>query len=399
MKPAASWKTRRLGDLPLEISGGISVPCEDRPTVNGEPAILKLSAIDAGTFRPNENKVVLPVHRGRLERTVRAGQVLVSRSNTAELVGAVALVEEDSPALFLPDLIWALDVKDSSVNPHWLALALGASDARRQILGLASGTSGSMKKLSIARLRMLQLRVPPRREQDRIASLVRALDGRLEVQRLLLDAKRRFKRGLMQRLLDRRAGAKDEQWQEFYLGELFTEREETGRHKLSLLSITADRGVIRRDDLERRDTSAVDKSLYLRIAPGDVGYNTMRMWQGVSALSALEGIVSPAYTICVPNEKIDGAFAAAFFKYAPVVHLFARYSQGLVDDTLSLKFHNFAKIRVRIPPIEQQRKIAAAVTAVDAELTVLEQLRDAYERQKRGLLDRLLAGETPVPAT
>ena len=26
----------------------------------------------------------------------------------------------------------------------------------------------------------------------------------------------------------------------------------------------------------------------------DIGYNTMRMWQGVSALSELEGIVSPA---------------------------------------------------------------------------------------------------------
>ena len=64
--------------------------------------------------------------------------------------------------------------------------------------------------------------------------------------------------------------------------------------------------MIPRDQLDKRDTSNPDKAKYKRVAVGDIAYNTMRMWQGVSALASLEGIVSPAYTVAVPTDKIHG---------------------------------------------------------------------------------------------
>ena len=94
------------------------------------------------------------------------------------------------------------------------------------------------------------------------------------------------------------------------LGELFTERVEIGRTDLPLVAITGQNGVVPRDSLTKRDSSSEDKSKYLRIMPGDIGYNTMRMWQGVAGLSQIEGIVSPAYTILIPSKQIDGQFAA-----------------------------------------------------------------------------------------
>jgi type I restriction enzyme S subunit len=181
------------------------------------------------------------------------------------------------------------------------------------------------------------------------------------------------------------------------LGELFDERVERNRIDLPLLSITADRGVVSRDELSKRDTSSEDKSKYLRIAPGDIGYNTMRMWQGVSALSALEGIVSPAYTICCPTNRIDGEFAAHFFKYTHTIHLFHRYSQGLVDDTLNLKFHHFSIIEVEIPEsLAEQQQIADILDAADQELNLLRTQRQTLDQQKRGLMQRLLTGKIRV---
>ncbi|MFO4987002.1 hypothetical protein RCK87_24985, partial [Salmonella enterica subsp. enterica serovar 1,4,[5],12:i:-] len=94
--------------------------------------------------------------------------------------------------------------------------------------------------------------------------------------------------------------------------------------------------------LERRDTSAEDKSNYKVIRKGDIGYNTMRMWQGVFGLSAHDGIVSPAYTVVTPDRsRILGEFASHLFRHPRVVHTFRRYSQGLVDDTLLLKYPHF----------------------------------------------------------
>lgn len=69
----------------------------------------------------------------------------------------------------------------------------------------------------------------------------------------------------------------------------------------------------------------------------------MRMWQGVSAYSDYEGIVSPAYTILKPVADIDAKYFSYLFKLPETVFLFYRFSQGLVDDTRNLKYENFKK--------------------------------------------------------
>jgi len=241
--------------------------------------------------------------------------------------------------------------------------------------------------------------IPPLPEQRKIADILSTWDESLEKLDALIAAKERRKQGLMQQLLTgtRRVRGFANQWVTATLGDLFAERMEQNRVDLPLLSITADRGVVLRGDLTKRDTSSEDKSKYLRIAPGDIGYNTMRMWQGVSALSALEGIISPAYTVCVPSDRIDGRFAAHFFKLPHTIHLFHRYSQGLVDDTLNLKYPNFATIEVRVASdVREQRAIGAILDTCDEELRLLRAQRAAIDRQKRGLMQRLLIGKIRV---
>jgi type I restriction enzyme S subunit len=105
------------------------------------------------------------------------------------------------------------------------------------------------------------------------------------------------------------------EWKELHLGEMFTERNETKFFDLPLLSI-GQNGVYPQDESVKKDTSNEDKSKYKRICPGDIGYNTMRMWQGRSALSELEGIVSPAYTVVIPKKNTDSTFLLLPFQDA-----------------------------------------------------------------------------------
>jgi len=240
---------------------------------------------------------------------------------------------------------------------------------------------------------------PPLPEQRKIADILTTCDEALEKLDAFIVAQERRKKALMQQLLTGRRRLKgfSEPWTTAKLGTVFKERVEQNQTGLPLLSITADRGIVPREDVAKRDSSSEDKSKYLRIAPGDIGYNTMRMWQGVSALSTLEGIVSPAYTICTPTSRIDGRFVAHFFKCQHTVHLFHRYSQGLVDDTLNLKFPSFSAIEVTIPSdLEEQRQIAAILDTADQQLTLLRSQRNALDQQKRGLMQRLLTGKIRV---
>lgn len=312
-------------------------------------------------------------------------------------LGKVSVVTNEYPEWNMNQAIAVFRTNESCVS-RFLSYYLQSQAAKNWLSSQSKKTSGQ-QNLTLETCNSLPVPLPPLTEQHKIAEILSTWDEALEKFDALIAAKERRKKGLMQRLLTgkRRVKGFKSRWATFKLGKLFSERVEQNRDDLPLLAITADRGVVPRDVLSKRDTSSEDKSKYLRIAPGDIGYNTMRMWQGVSAMSALEGIISPAYTVCVPSEKIDGRFAAHFFKLPHTVHLFHRYSQGLVDDTLNLKYLNFATIEVYVPlDVAEQRAIADILDACDEELRLLRGQQAAIERQKRGLMQRVLTGKTRV---
>ena len=163
------------------------------------------------------------------------------------------------------------------------------------------------------------------------------------------------------------------------LGEVTCERNETNAPTLPLLSITANKGVIPQTDSEKKDVSNADKSKYKRICSGDIGYNTMRMWQGRSALSFIEGIVSPAYTIVTPLKGVSPLFLSYLIKRPRLIYEFWTHSQGLVEDTLNCKYKDFAQITITIPSLSEQRKIAALLSLIDERIEVQNAISNDME--------------------
>ena len=135
------------------------------------------------------------------------------------------------------------------------------------------------------------------------------------------------------------------EWEEKRLGEVFTERVERGNAEAELLSVTMNQGVIRAEELERRITTSSDFTNYKFVWPGDIVYNSMRMWQGASGVSKIYGIVSPAYTVAAPNVKQNTTFWAYWFKHNDSIAKFSRFSQGVTSDTWNLKFPAFSSCR------------------------------------------------------
>ena len=182
-------------------------------------------------------------------------------------------------------------------------------------------------------------------------------------------------------------------WHNTTMGNIFSHRKEKNRPELPLLSVTGEGGVVDRDTLERRDTSNADKSKYLTVLKGDIVYNTMRMWQGVSGCSPKDGLVSPAYTVLCPNESITPDFAKYLVKDAHLIQVFHKNSQGLVDDTLNLKFKNLSSIKVKIPPLTEQVKIASILNSMDKAIeTTKKQLKKVQDLKKATLNELLTKG-------
>ena len=256
----------------------------------------------------------------------------------------------------------------------------------------------TMPNLNTEIVGQLPIHLPSYDEQIGVVRILLRWDRAIELTDRLIVAKQDRRKWLMQQLLTgkKRLPGLAEPWQTVHLGEVFENRAETNRPDLPLVAITGENGVVSRDTLDRRDTSSKDKGAYLRICPGDIGYNTMRMWQGVCGLSHIEGIVSPAYTIVTPRDGIDGEFMALLFKSPAAIHLFHRHSQGLVKDTLNLKWRHFAEIKVQIPDKTEQQAIAHVFRIADRELALHRAQLDALREQKKGLMQKLLTGEVRV---
>lgn len=351
---------------------------------------LRVANVQDGHLNLAEIKTIL-VERDQIDRyRLRRGDVLMTEGGDFDKLGRGDVWREQIPLCLHQNHVFVVRPDQDRLDPGFLA-AMAASEHGRNYFLSCAKRSTNLASINATQLNAFPVLLPSLEEQREIAAALAVWDAAIATTECLLANSQTQKRSLMQALLSPQHGGVD--WKTHRLGLLFRERVEPQRDDLPLLSITREDGVIPRTDVGRKDTSNEDKSKYLRICPGDIGYNTMRMWQGVSALSSLEGIVSPAYTIVTPNEKIDGRYAAYLFKLPSMIFTFYRHSQGLVSDTWSLKFDHFKKISVSIPNRKEQERIVRILSAADEVITSLSAQIEHLRTEKSALMQQLLTGK------
>lgn len=381
------WKVKRLEKL-VQFSSGGTPSKAHKSYWQGD-----IPWISASTMHQQE---IISSDLFISDAGLAAGSKLAKKNDLLLLVRGSMLWKKIPICLCKRDVAFNQDVKSLSVNKSIQAnyLLYWFLANQRFLLNKVVGTGIGAGKLDFDALKALDILLPPLSEQKAIADLLSTWDEAIEKTERWVQAKeKRFKRLLNNLILLPTMNGK---WQQVLTKSLFKERTESKRGDLPLLSITNGDGVIPRHETNRKDSSNEDKSKYLRICAGDIGYNTMRMWQGVSALSTLEGIVSPAYTVCVTGERLHPPFVAYLFKMPFMIHRFYRYSQGLTSDTWNLKYRNFCEVRMPFPSLDEQKAIAETLNAAQKEIDLLKQLLEKYKSQKRGLMQKMLTGEWRV---
>jgi type I restriction enzyme S subunit len=127
---------------------------------------------------------------------------------------------------------------------------------------------------------------------------------------------------------------------------------------------------------------------YLRVCPGDIAYNTMRMWQGSCGVVREEGIISSAYTVLTPvSNKVDPKFWNYAFHTPQLLDAFRRYSTGVAADRWRLYYRNFAKISVREPTLERQRQLVASFEEIEEAKAQSEKHQESLAETLRSMLN------------
>jgi type I restriction enzyme S subunit len=167
------WELSTLGDEIEGFEAGINFP----PIAEGEKAsswrVLKISAVTWGDFDPKESKPISQSSAFNELLKVRKGDLLISRANTTELVGAVSMVRHIPPKVLLPDKLWRICFRDNSkLLPDYTLIALRQPSIRKIIGDLATGSSGSMKNISMDKASTIPITLPPLPLQQKFTQIV-----------------------------------------------------------------------------------------------------------------------------------------------------------------------------------------------------------------------------------
>ena len=133
--------------------------------------VLKTGAATYDYFDPTQIKNLPVDYEPQEEHRVNTGDVIISRMNTAELVGAAAYVWEAPKCTYLPDRLWRAEMKDTAC-PIFVWQILIQSSTKDSIRCIASGTSGSMKNISKPGLLGIHVKKVPLNLQHQFAAFV-----------------------------------------------------------------------------------------------------------------------------------------------------------------------------------------------------------------------------------
>jgi type I restriction enzyme S subunit len=273
-----------------------------------------------------------------------------------------------------------------------------------------------MKKLSKSVLLSIVVLTPPFKEQERVAGTLNLVDSNiLTTKKLIRDTLQRRK-ALMQRLLTGKSRfrefVKDDSfqpsnfgniptdWACFHIGDIAHEvsKRNTDGAQLTVLSCTKHRGLVDSLSYFGKRIFSKDTSTYKLVRRGQFAYATNHIEEGSIGYQDLydEALISPMYTVFETIGPVNDLFLYKLLKTELYRHIFEVNTSASVDRRGSLRWKGFANIKIALPSLEEQSRIATVLNDCDKEVELLKRQLDALIRQKRGLMQKLLTGQIRV---
>ena len=373
------WEVVRIGELYSERSQRCTKPMELLSVTISE-GVVPRADIEGKDNSSEDKSNYKVVHVGDMVyNTMRMWQGASGLSAYNGIVSPAYTILKDA-AKFDHEFMASL------FKTEWLI-----NEFRKNSQGLTSDTWN----LKYPQIAAIKVRLPSVLEQHHIATFLSLIDSRITAQRKIVELLKKHKRGLHSAIFGQKCrvvnadGKPWPAWRQVRIGDIFQERSERGGTADELLSVTINNGVKRQADTDKKDSSSEDKSNYKKVLPGDIVYNTMRMWQGASGVSPWAGVVSPAYTVIYPRGRQNTTFWAYAFKYWRLIQEFQKFSQGLTSDTWNLKYPQLSDIRVYEPSMDEQEAIVDILSMLDERVSAAEQELNKMRNLKSGLLQQL----------
>ena len=243
----------------------------------------------------------------------------------------------------------------------------------------------------------MPINIPSAKEQDRIALFLNAIEQRIDKQRSLVDALKKYKRGVIQRVFSVRKGnGKDHYptWEVSSFGKFFTEQiiKTSNSPDTPLVSLTVEDGITPKTERYYREfliTKEGDN--YKAIKPGWFAYNPMNAHLGAIAPNHLgyTAAVSGYYNIFSVNETDTISFWEEYLTSYPMLIHYKLIATGSLIEKQRVHYSQFVGIRRCLPSVKEQKHLSKLFEAVNKKIANAESMERLLVRMRVSLLQQL----------
>lgn len=352
------------------------------------------------------------------EDILKYGDLLFNTRNSLDLVGKVAVWRSElEKALYNSNLLKISFDGTHVYSSFFMNYLFNSFRVLMRLRAIATGTT-SVAAIYNKDVMKLKLPLPPKEEQKRIVKILSTWDEAISKTEKLIKAKKRYKKGLMQRLLSgkvrfpefvkseevrkTRFGIYPKDWEYVKIQDVATQvKGKVGdeREDYTVMSCTKHDGLVSSLEYFDRQVFSKDISNYKVVEKGEFAYATNHVEEGSIGYNnwCEKGAISPMYTVFkADQDKIYNDYLYAIIKTENYRRIFEIFTNGTVNRRGSLRWKDFKKIKVPVPALEEQKAISKVLKKFRQEIQLLEAQLEKYQQQKKGLMQQLLTGKVRV---
>jgi type I restriction enzyme S subunit len=389
---SAKWKKLPL-DHVAYIQTGLAKGKTDIKNPRTVP-YLRVANVQDGYLDLSLIKLI-EVEESNIDRyLLKPGDVLLTEGGDFDKLGRGAIWQGEINPCLHQNHIFVVRPKDELLMPEFLSHLTGSAYGKSYFLK-CSKQSTNLASINSTQLKEFPVLLPPLMEQKKIVEAIHEWDYAIEKNEGLIAAKKRKLKGFIKKLIINNPEKK--RWGKYPLGNFVIERKEKSSVHNQYPTITSSRrGIFLQEEYFSKQVTSSDNSSYKIIKKGDFTFRSMSD-DGIFVFNRLLqidiGIISPAYGVFYAD-GVDPDYLYYFLNSSDFKRALVGESQG--GTRTALKLSAIKRINVGLPIYNVQKTIAAILNIAQQEIDLLKKQLDAYRKQKRGLMQKLLTGQWRV---
>lgn len=386
------WEQRELSEIALQTYGGGTPKTANEEFWKGNiPWIQSSDLIEERLFNVKPRKYISQ------EAISKSSTKLVPQNSIAIVtrvgVGKLAFM----PFSYATSQDF-LSLSELKIEPKFAVYAL--YKMMRLVSNEVQGTS--IKGITKDELLAKEILIPDCEEQKKIGAYLHNLDHLITLHQRKCEQTKTLKKYMLQKMFPQdgekvpqiRFEGFTEDWEQRKVGELLEERNEQApmSEDYPLMAFIANQGVAPKG--ERYDRSALvnDETgkKYKRTEFGDFIYSSNNLETGSIGLNKYgNACISPVYSIFKPTGKAELDFLGRRFLRKDFINEMVRWRQGVVYGQWKIHETDFMKIEVRIPSVDEQKKIGQYFDSLDNLITLHQRKCDELKEVKKFMLQNM----------